>query len=288
MSELAAQLDSVVERIEHTEALDAPAAIVAPLVERMTRSDAVKRVLSGAPLGHRLHPALTDVPLGMWTAASTLDIIGGRASRTAARRLTGLGILAALPTAASGLSDWHDTERRARRVGVVHMAANSAALLLQISSWNARRRGHHIRGRMLGFVSMGALLGAGYLGGQLVYRNRVGVDPDVPVVEKPGWHVACRADDLVDGHPYGADVEGARVVLVRDLGRIVAMAAVCSHAGGPLDEGRLIGDRIECPWHGSQFCLADGSVSRGPAASPQPMYETRIHGDVIEVRRSEA
>src|SRR6187431_787488 len=107
MSELAAQLDSVVERIEHTEALDAPAAIVAPLVERMTRSDAVKRVLSGAPLGHRLHPALTDVPLGMWTAASTLDIIGGRASRTAARRLTGLGILAALPTAASGLSDWH-------------------------------------------------------------------------------------------------------------------------------------------------------------------------------------
>ena len=65
---------------------------------------------------------------------------------------------------------------------------------------------------------------------------------------------------------------------------IYAIGNVCSHAGGPLDQGEVHGDAITCPWHGSTFCLADGAVERGPATTPQPVYETRLRGDTIELR----
>ena len=63
-----------------------------------------------------------------------------------------------------------------------------------------------------------------------------------------------------------------------------AIGAVCSHAGGPLHKGRLLGDEVECPWHGSRFCLTDGSVRRGPATYPQPAYEVQVSGGQVEVR----
>src|SRR5436190_1492758 len=81
--------------------------------------------------------------------------------RPAARRLVGFGILAALPTAATGLSDWHDTYDGPRRLGVAHMLANSAALALQVASWRARGRGHHIRGALLGAAGLGAVTAGG-------------------------------------------------------------------------------------------------------------------------------
>jgi nitrite reductase/ring-hydroxylating ferredoxin subunit len=42
---------------------------------------------------------------------------------------------------------------------------------------------------------------------------------------------------------------------------------------------------IQCPWHGSEFCLRDGAVFRGPAASPEPAYATRVRGGLVEIRR---
>jgi nitrite reductase/ring-hydroxylating ferredoxin subunit len=62
------------------------------------------------------------------------------------------------------------------------------------------------------------------------------------------------------------------------------MEDACSHAGGPLSEGTVLGDVVECPWHGSRFCLADGSVVRGPATFPQLRLEARVSGGRIEVR----
>jgi nitrite reductase/ring-hydroxylating ferredoxin subunit len=73
-------------------------------------------------------------------------------------------------------------------------------------------------------------------------------------------------------------------VLVRRNGTIHALADRCGHRGGPLHEGELVGDCIECPWHGSRFRLDDGSVERGPTAYPQPVYEAREHAGRIEVR----
>jgi nitrite reductase/ring-hydroxylating ferredoxin subunit len=66
---------------------------------------------------------------------------------------------------------------------------------------------------------------------------------------------------------------------------VLAIAARCSHAGGPLEEGEVDDDLcVTCPWHGSHFRLADGSVVRGPASAPQPSFEVRSSDGNIEVR----
>jgi nitrite reductase/ring-hydroxylating ferredoxin subunit/uncharacterized membrane protein len=277
-------LRRVVHRIEGIGALDGVARRIEPYVDRLTASPGVKRVLSGAPLGHRLHPMLTDIPIGSWTSATVLDLVAWRSGETAARRLTALGVLSALPTASSGLSDWRDTHGKTKRVGVVHAASNTIAIAFEFASWRARRRGHHLRGAALGLCGVGAVAVGGYLGGHLVFAQRTGVDAEVSIVEDDGWHRACRLDELNEDTPLGATVAGARVVIVRRRQRVYALAATCTHAGGPLDEGRVIGDAIQCPWHGSEFCLEDGAVERGPAATPEPVYETRVRADAVEIR----
>jgi nitrite reductase/ring-hydroxylating ferredoxin subunit/uncharacterized membrane protein len=279
------QLRRFIAAVEQAETLDAPIAAVRGVTGRLIQSDRVKGVLSGAPLGHRLHPMLTDIPIGCWTSASVLDVLAWRSGRASARRLTALGIVSALPTVASGLSDWSDTDTEDRRVGFVHAGGNSVGILLEIASWSARRRGHHVRGAVLGMTAIGVMTGAGYLGGHLVFARRVGSDFDTPLVPDAGWHEVCRVDDLVDSMPLGVDVNGVAAVVVRRGAEVYALAAACNHAGGPLDRGSVADGVITCPWHGSRFCLSDGSVVRGPAAASQPAYETRLRSGVVEIRR---
>ncbi len=282
--ELSGRLAEIVERLENLSALDVASRAVEPVARRLTKRDAVKRVLSGTPLGHRLHPLLTDLPIGCWTAASLVDAFAWRSARHASRRLVAIGILTSLPTAATGISDWEDTYGGTRRVGIAHMAANGTALAFQIASWRARGRGHHIRGALLGLAGLGAMSAGGYLGGHLVFAKRAGVNAEVPTMTDNAWHTVCRIDELVDGEPIGVTAEGVRIAVVRHHGLVYALAAVCSHAGGPLDRGMVRGNAIVCPWHSSAFCLADGAVERGPATTPQPVYETRVRGDLVEVR----
>src|SRR3954452_4192110 len=98
------RLHNLAERIGAAAALDGPAEAVAKWVRGAVPRGPVKDTLSGTPLGHALHPFLTDIPIGTWTSATLLDLIGGRASRPAARRLVATGVLASLPTAATGLN----------------------------------------------------------------------------------------------------------------------------------------------------------------------------------------
>ena len=102
----------------------------------------LKDFLSGTWLGHPLHPPLTDVVVGAWTSALLLDLLGGRRSEEAADRLVAAGVLAAVPTAASGLSDWAELRGGSRRVGTVHALGNAAGLALHMLSLRARRRGN--------------------------------------------------------------------------------------------------------------------------------------------------
>jgi nitrite reductase/ring-hydroxylating ferredoxin subunit len=78
------------------------------------------------------------------------------------------------------------------------------------------------------------------------------------------------------------------VLLYRTGMAILAVDSVCSHAGGPLEKGTVDNGCVVCPWHGSTFRLADGTVVRGPATRPQPAYDTRINEGRIEVRRRTA
>src|SRR5690349_3167207 len=98
------------ERVGRVEALDRAAAPMAQLVKRLAPSQSrVKDLLSGTWLGHPLHPLLTDIPIGSFTSASVLDLIGGERAEQAADRLVDLGLASAVVTAAAGASDWSDT-----------------------------------------------------------------------------------------------------------------------------------------------------------------------------------
>jgi uncharacterized membrane protein len=160
--------------IEQSEALDRVADVAQHALQRVFGNRSLRRVLSGAPLGHRLHPALVAIPIGSWFAASVLDLTAG--DRAAAQRLVGFGCLAAFPTAAAGAVDWLDTSGPDRRTGLVHAAVNDLALLTYVASWQSRRHGRHLRGVVLALAGSGAVAVAGWLGGHLAYSRGVGVD----------------------------------------------------------------------------------------------------------------
>jgi nitrite reductase/ring-hydroxylating ferredoxin subunit len=213
-----------------------------------------------------------------------LDLVGGERSRSASDLLVGVGVLSAIPTAATGLSDWSDTWGETRRVGLVHGLGNTAALLAYGASFVARKRGARTLGVGLGFLGGAIASATAYLGGHLVFGRGVGVDVDVFERAPRDWTAVADEATLEPGVPLRAKAGDAEVVLVRHEGAIRALAQRCTHRGGPLSEGEVEGGTITCPWHGSVFTLVDGSVVRGPATSPQPCYETRVRDGRIEVR----
>jgi nitrite reductase/ring-hydroxylating ferredoxin subunit/hemerythrin superfamily protein len=77
------------------------------------------------------------------------------------------------------------------------------------------------------------------------------------------------------------------VVLVRHGGRVHAMGARCSHMGGPLDQGWVLGGALVCPWHGSRYDLETGRPTGGPSTCPQPRYRVRLRDGVVEIRREQ-
>ena len=96
---------------------------------------------------------LTDLPLGCWTSASIVDVVGGRSGRSAATRLVALGLLSAGPTAYAGLASWSRLEGEDRRVGAVHAIGNDVAIVLFAGSLLARARGQHGRGVRLALLA---------------------------------------------------------------------------------------------------------------------------------------
>lgn len=265
-------------------ALDAVAERVGPIADRLGPGP-VKDLLSGTWLGHPLHPLLTDVTIGAWTSAAMLDVVGGERSTDAARRLIGLGVLSAGPTALAGWSDWADTEGDERRAGVAHALGNTAAIAAFTMSWAARRRGHRAIGVATSMLGAGIASATAYIGGHLVYGRGVGVD--VTAFDRlPARPTAVMAaEDLKDGTPTVVDVKGVPVFLLRRGDEVFAMHNRCTHRGGPLHKGTLDGDTIECPWHGSCFRVTDGELTRGPATAPQPVFTARIVEDKVEVAR---
>ena len=253
---------------------------------------AVKNFLHGTWLGHPLHPVLTDVPIGAWTTALVFDTLDAGSTgwpwqQTARRRADDaivVGIVGAVGAALAGLTDWQHTDGKARRTGLAHAALNTLALGLYTGSLVMRKRGARGAGRSLALAGLGVMGASAWLGGRLVYRERIGID-HAQREEPEGFARALREAELREGQPVGAEVNGLRVVLVRRAGRVYALGERCSHLGGPLAEGEVRDEAIVCPWHGSRFALEDGRVLDGPATMPQPCFETRVRDGFVEVRR---
>jgi nitrite reductase/ring-hydroxylating ferredoxin subunit/uncharacterized membrane protein len=252
---------------------------------------AVKNFLHGTWLGHPLHPAVTDVPIGAWTAALALDgleaVTGRQEFAAGADAAIAVGLVGAAGAAVTGLTDWSATDGRARNLGLVHGLLNGSATVLYATSLALRRREDRRAGVGLSLLGYTLTAAAAYLGGHLVYGERVGVD-HAPRESLPDHYVPVLSDaDLDEGELRKVDCRGVPVLLVRRQGEVFALANSCSHQGGPLNEGTLEGDVVQCPWHGSRFCIRDGSVVDGPATFPQPRMETRVRDGQIEVRAAQ-
>ncbi|HEX3466716.1 MAG TPA: Rieske 2Fe-2S domain-containing protein [Candidatus Elarobacter sp.] len=243
------------------------------------RGRQLKDLLNGTWLGHPLHPALTDVPVGAWTAALALDLL---CERRGAKIAIGVGLLGAVGAALSGLSDWVDTFGRRRQLGVAHATINGTATLLYATSFFMRGRAD---GPAIGLSALGyglVALGALY-GGVMSLDWQVGVN-HAHAEDPPADELDVAAlSEIPDGGMKRVEPNGYPVLLVRRGNDVYALGALCAHAGGPLDEGALDGEILRCPWHGSEFCVRDGSVVRGPAAFPPPAFKVRISGDRVRL-----
>jgi nitrite reductase/ring-hydroxylating ferredoxin subunit/uncharacterized membrane protein len=250
-------------------------------------------VLDGVWFEAPLHPALTDVPIGSWTAAFVFDGLDlatdSRAMKNAADASIAVGVVGGIGAAVTGLSDWRYLSGGSRRMGVAHGLLNTIALLLSIASLVLRATGRRGAGR-LAFMTGYSLSGmAAHIGGELSYHYALRVDRNVFQGEGPDEFVpVLDEEELPQDGTRRVSANGAEVLLSRSSsGEVCAISSICGHFGGPLDEGDREGDTVVCPWHRSRFDLCSGEAIDGPAVFPQPRYETRVREGKIEVKAAE-
>jgi len=245
-------------------------------------------MLHGTWLGHPLHPVLTDVTIGAWGMAALFDVLsmlgGGRASERAADTMLDIGTASAAATAITGLADYSTIPNNAIREGAAHGLLNITGFILNLISSGARKSGMRGLGVLLSSISFGILMISAWLGGELVYRKRVGINHNSRIRQPENWTTVIADADLQPLQPRRVEVAGEPVLLYRKGNDIFAIGAVCSHAGGPLDEGHFYDNCVQCPWHDSVFNLRDGSVVHGPSTFSQPLYEARVYNGDIQVR----
>jgi nitrite reductase/ring-hydroxylating ferredoxin subunit/uncharacterized membrane protein len=273
--------------------LDKAADVVQPKVQNLVGrgGETARFVLDGVWFEAPLHPVLTDVPVGSWTAAIVFDgldlVSGKKAMRNAADASLALGVAGGFLAAIVGLSDWRYLKGGSRRMGMAHAMLNAAGLVLNTTSLLLRAAGRRNAGR-LAFLAGYSLNGMGaHLGGELSYKYGLRVNRNAFEATGPGDYVpALDEAELSQSEMRRVEVDGAGVLLSRSEkdGRVCAIAATCNHMGGPLEEGTREGDTVVCPWHDSRFDLCNGKALNGPAVFPQSGYETRVREGRIEVK----
>ncbi len=249
----------------------------------------LKDVLNGTWLGHPLHPVFTDIPIGAWSSTTLLDLAwlnneDDGIARGADLTLL-LGLAGATGAMVTGVTDWSDLDGTDRRVGLMHGLLNGAIALLYLTSLLLRLTGQRRTAITLSTTGYLTTLFSAYLGGELSFAKGIGVnhvaweggsDDFVAVIDEQG---------LVEGKLTRVDVSGIPAVLLKQERTIYAIGATCSHLGGPLDEGSVKDGVVTCPWHGSSFYMADGSVANGPAVYAEPTFAVRVRNGKVELRR---
>ena len=261
----------------------------------------VKTLLHGTwPLRHPLHPAVTDVTVGGYTILFALDVFylvtRDATLVRAADFVLVVSLLSSLVSIVSGLTDWNATYGEERRTGILHgLLMVVASLGFVTSLWlrvggAADQRDLAITISIVAFV---ILIVSAYFGGEMVFGYGTEVNRQAWVEAPSKWErLEVSASGLEDRKPVVATTKKRMAIFVVKLdGKVYAMGNTCTHAGGPLNEGKWVGkDRceIQCPWHGSHFCVKDGEVRGGPATFSEPRFEVRTDDKgFIEVRAAD-
>ena len=253
---------------------------------------AIRDLLNGRWLGHPLHGVLTDAPIGILFLVIVLDVLD---LRSAADVALIVGILTMLAAALAGFADYSDTDGTARERATVHGTLMVVALLVYVASLAIRGAGGAGDDRTAAVwtsvVAFLILAAGAYVGGDVVYALGNMVSRHAFRGAGTKWIALEPAEldeagDIPEGKPVKAKLGINTLALVREGETVLALHDTCAHAGGPLSEGHLVGDTVECPWHASRYRLADGHVVQGPSVYDQPAYEVRPRdGGGWEARR---
>jgi nitrite reductase/ring-hydroxylating ferredoxin subunit len=246
----------------------------------------IKDFLNGRWIGHSVHAAITDVPIGALTLALLFDVLN---MRSAADIALGLGILAMVGSAVAGAADYVDTDDDARVAATVHSTLMTIALVVYVISLVLRLgapEGDRTLAIGLSVVGYLVLVAGAWVGGEVVYAMG-------NMVNRHAWRFGSKSSwvkldvaEIPEGTPVAARAGAQSLVVVRQGERIYALHNQCAHANGPLAEGRIVDGCIECPWHFSRFELATGRRRQGPTTFDQPLYDVRAaEGGGWEVRR---
>ena len=266
--------------------LDDSAAMLKKVSEPIVGPDApakLKDLLYGTWLGHPLHPPVTDIPIGAWTASAILDLAGHERAADATLKI---GVAGAVGSAVTGMAQWYDLQNmeEPRRLGALHASLNSAALMLYLSSWAMRSKGHRGAGVATALAGYSLAGVSGMLGGHLAFVLGIGVSRVAFEQPSEEWTDVAPVNDVPEGELVRVDMDGVPVVVLREGDSVYAASNTCTHVGGPLNEGERDGTCVTCPWHGSQFDLRDGRVIHGPATAPLDMLEGRIAEGQVQLR----
>ncbi|MGZ8512581.1 MAG: Rieske 2Fe-2S domain-containing protein [Candidatus Limnocylindria bacterium] len=249
-------------------------------------------LLNGSWLGHSLHAVIVDVVIGGATIVVFFDVLrtffAVDGLTTASTWGLGLVALAALGAILSGLTDVKDTppSHAERDVAVFHGIVNFVGTVLIVLSFLQRLGSSHDVAFWLLLVGFLVISVGSYIGGHIVFKYGYMVNYNAFSKGRRAkeFTVVAPLVDVPDGTPTKIMFGTTAVMLVRRGDAVHALKETCSHAGGPLSEGALEGDRITCPWHGSVFRITDGAVVHGPAASRQPSYRARIADGQVELQ----
>jgi len=252
----------------------------------------LRDLLVGRWLGHPLHAVLTDAPIGILFLVVVFDVLGNQGAATVT---LAVGILTMLAAALAGFADYADTDGKARERATLHSSLMLVALVVYLISLAVRlgsAPAASTAGVWLSILAFLVLSAGAYVGGDVVYVLGNMVNRHAFRGAGTKWIALEPAQTAADGGiPEGVLVKAKlginQLVLVRQGETILALHDTCAHAGGPLNEGKLIdGNVVECPWHFSRYRTSDGLVLRGPSVYDQPAYEVRPReGGGWEARR---
>ena len=252
--------------------------------------------------GHPIHPALIPFPFAFLYGAFFFDLAGRLTGHpswwTTGAYLSLVGMVAALAAAIPGFIDYFRTvppNSSGKRRATKHMIVNLAAVGLFAIGWAIRAQPEAVPGvpvLALEGIGLALLTAGGWMGGVLVSRNQIGVDhryaqagrwKEERIEARSGEPVVvARVEELRVNQMKLLHVDGRRVVLARTEEGYAAFDDRCTHRGGSLAGGVMIGGVVQCPWHGSQFDCRSGMVRAGPAQQPIESYRvTERDGKVM-------
>jgi len=247
--------------------------------------------LNGSWLGHATHPVVTDLVVGGAAIVVVLDLaamlLGADDLRTATVIVVGITTLSALSAVVTGLTDYKDTSPGdERNVAVLHGLVNIGGTAVFVISFAAHLAGADDLGRLFSLIGAVVFAFGSYVGGHLVFKYGFMVNYNAFSRGRraPEFTAVIPVTEVPENTPVKAMLGPTALVVVRRGDLAYALKASCSHAGGQLDKGELVGDTIVCPSHFSAFRLADGAVRHGPASTRQVAYRARVENGQIEVQ----